>query len=296
MPPAELSFWFRDHFRVAGGKPEIISLPAVEGHVHTDFTDGLSAAEECAARAADLDLEVITFTEHVRKNAPWFEDYFSEINRLKKHYSDRMKILCGVEARITDAGGTLDADEHMLRRADIVVASVHSLPPPGGAIEDLLIVRDAAETLHCEWDLLRGAMGNPAVDVIGHPFGAYHERYGDPPPTHARMLIAAAARAGKTLEINPRHTSVLWLIERGLDSGMDFLFLPASDAHHARDVGLAHREITRLIDERRRENPSTPRSPQPTVALEDTPKNVHPEPFPDSRNKPRTRHRPYDIK
>jgi histidinol phosphatase-like PHP family hydrolase len=78
---------------------------------------------------------------------------------------------------------------------------------------------------------------NPGVDVIGHPFGAYFEKYGMPPPEAVFELLKSAAAAGKAVELNVSHSDAAEFACLAAASGVDFLFWPASDAHIARHVG-----------------------------------------------------------
>ena len=72
-------------------------------HVHTNFCDGKSSAEETVLKAIELGLSVIGFSGH--GYTPFdtsycmtrTESYRAEISALSEKYKDRIKILCGVE-------------------------------------------------------------------------------------------------------------------------------------------------------------------------------------------------------
>jgi histidinol phosphatase-like PHP family hydrolase len=239
----DLQYRFRDYFDVSGGAAALVRALPLEGHVHTEFADGRSTAAECAARAAELKLHTIAFTEHVRKDAPWIDAYFEEIVKLKSKYDKRLTIICGVEARALDAEGTLDASDETLKRAELVVGSVHGFPPRGNEPADIFHVHSREESLELEWALLQGLARNPAVHILGHPFGAYQDRFGNPPRAHILKLLRCAADADKAVEINCGHMDVKWFLECAAGFDGDFYFWPGSDAHHARDVGRWITEI-----------------------------------------------------
>ncbi|MFH1539455.1 MAG: PHP domain-containing protein [bacterium] len=247
MLPKKFQFRFGEYFERSGEKVKLKRTLSIEGHAHTDFTDGRSSAEDCAARAVEAGLETLVFAEHIHRGAPWFEPYAAEIERLKALHKGKLKIVCGIEARIIDAGGELDADEEMLERAEVVVGSVHALPPAGKSPVDLLYIRSRREKLDCELELLEAIAKNPAVDVVGHPFGSYFEPHGPPPEDYMFKVLDFAAAPGKAVEINAAHADVGWFLNCAMKYGKDFLFWPASDAHYARDVGRICGELNKEL-------------------------------------------------
>lgn len=75
MLPRELRFKFSEYFESSGGGAKLKKNLRVEGHAHTDLTDGRSSAEDCAKQAIETGLETLVFAEHVHRGAPWFEPY-----------------------------------------------------------------------------------------------------------------------------------------------------------------------------------------------------------------------------
>ncbi|WP_395138431.1 PHP domain-containing protein, partial [Armatimonas sp.] len=96
-----------------------------------------------------------------------------------------LAILSGLEVDILK-DGTLDMDDEVLEKLDIVVASVHLRYK-----ED-----EAAMTAR-----ICTALASPHVDILGHPTGrimGQREGY----PLDIDAVIATAAKYGKALEIN----------------------------------------------------------------------------------------------
>lgn len=230
-------FGFRQYFIFENGAPALLTPLRIEGHTHTDFTDGRSSPVLCVRKAVDLGLETIVFAEHVRRGAPWIDDYFREMEKLKSEFDGKIRIVAGIEARVVDEEGGMDVDVETVGRAELVIGSVHGLRPLGDAIEDILHVPDGLETIEREWRMTLGLTRNPSVDVLGHPFATYEDCFGNPPVEYIVELLAAAERSGKAVELNVNHTNLKWFLDTAAGFGGDFLFWPGSDAHFADDVG-----------------------------------------------------------
>ena len=243
MMPTDLWFRFRDYFDDTGRARPGCAL-RVEGHAHTDHADGYSAARACVEYALECGLEILVFAEHMRRGAPWRVAYFADIAELKREFAGRLRIVCGIEATVENGSGDLDTDPEALACADLVVGSVHGLWRAGqGGDETAYDAPDAARTLDLETELLEGLIRNPDVQVIGHPFGAYFEKFGRPPRDAVLGLLRHAAAARKAVELNVRHMDAPWLARCAARANADFLFWPASDAHLARHVGRAARAL-----------------------------------------------------
>ena len=69
----------------------------------------------------------LAFAEHMRRGAPWREAYFDEVECLAREFAGRLRIVCGIEARVLNPSGCLDTDDEALERAELVVAAVMGL-------------------------------------------------------------------------------------------------------------------------------------------------------------------------
>lgn len=87
-------------------------------HVHTTFSDGNNTPEEMVKAAIEKGLTELGFSDHsytcfdesccIKKDR--IREYKSEIARLKAKYSDKIKILCGLEQDFYSAESTLGYD------------------------------------------------------------------------------------------------------------------------------------------------------------------------------------------
>jgi len=170
--------------------PEELSGPAAELraalkgdlHTHSDWSDGGSPIREMAEAARDIGHDYLALTDHSPRltvanglTAERLERQLDVVAELNAELAP-FRILTGIECDIL-ADGSLDQDEDLLSRLDVVVASVHS---------DLR----AAKAQMTERML--AAVTNPHTDVLGHCTG--------------RLLVERQQAGGKTQRPRPEST------------------------------------------------------------------------------------------
>ncbi|MCW6004124.1 PHP domain-containing protein [Micromonospora sp. CPCC 205371] len=210
-------------------------------HTHSDWSDGGSPIEEMALAAVELGHEYVVLTDHsprltvargltadrLRKQL----DYVAAVNDA---LPEGFRILTGIEVDIL-ADGSLDQEEELLARLDVVVASVHS-----GLRDDSARMTKRMLT----------AIANPHVDILGHctgrmvagrpagvtgPGDRAHRRGGKTrPPSDfdADAVFAACAEHDTAVEINSRperQDPPKRLLRRALEAGCSFAI--NTDAH-----------------------------------------------------------------
>ncbi|MFE1320479.1 PHP domain-containing protein [Kitasatospora phosalacinea] len=156
-------------------------------HLHSDWSDGTAPVERMARTARALGHHWAVLTD--RGLGP---DRLREQLDLIEELNPRLapfRLLTGTECEILP-DGTLDQDEDLLGRLDVVVASVHTDP---SAEPDAMTHR------------LLAAARSPLVDVLGHCTG---RRLGDeprPPSAFDAEAVFTACREHDTaVEINCR--------------------------------------------------------------------------------------------
>ena len=164
-------------------------------HLHSHWSDGGAPIAEMAATAQALGHEYLVMTDHSPRltvahglNRDRLLAQLDEIEALNAELAP-FRILTGIEVDILE-DGTLDQDEDLLARLDVVVASVHS-------------------KLRMEPQLMTQrmvlAMASPHTDILGHCTGRKVVGRGRPPSDFdAEMVFAACARFDKAVEINCR--------------------------------------------------------------------------------------------
>jgi putative hydrolase len=170
-------------------------------HTHSDWSDGGSPPAEMAFTARELGHEYFVLTDHsprltvangltaarLRKQL----DVVAQINERLAPF----RMLTGIEVDINE-DGTLDQEDELLARLDVVVASVHSK------------LRMASPQMT---ERMLAAIENPHTDILGHCTGRMvrpregRNPDGRPESTFdAEAVFAACVANGVAVEINSR--------------------------------------------------------------------------------------------
>lgn len=178
--------------------PAVVALRAsLRGdlHAHSDWSDGGSTIEEMARAAAALGHDYLAITDHSPRLTV---AHGLDADRLRRQLevvaalNDELapfRVLTGIEVDIL-LDGSLDQDEELLSRLDVVVASVHSKLRME---EDAMTMRMVAAVQH------------PHTDVLGHCTGRIVTGRGRPASTFdPDAVFAACAASGTAVEINSR--------------------------------------------------------------------------------------------
>lgn len=155
-------------------------------HTHTVACGhAMGTVTENLAQSAALGHRFLAVTEHTGFGAvPWGAHPWFFLNLMgMPRVVNGVVLLRGCEVNAVDSLGTLDLDEHILRRLDLVIASAH--------VESYRDSRDRDDYT----ELYLALAANPLVDVIGHS--------GDPRFTHDMDRAVRAYRDhGKIVEFN----------------------------------------------------------------------------------------------
>jgi putative hydrolase len=187
----------------------IEGLPVAEGaaalraalrgdcHTHSNWSDGGSDIREMAVTARELGHEYMVLTDHSPRltvarglSAERLRAQLDQVAALNEELAP-FRILTGIEVDINE-DGSLDQEEELLARLDLVVASVHSQ----------LRMDSAGMTRR----MLR-AVRSPHTDVLGHPTGRLIAGgRGRRPESSfdAEAVFAACADSGTAVEVNSR--------------------------------------------------------------------------------------------
>ncbi|WP_369149109.1 PHP domain-containing protein [Streptomyces sp. R44] len=165
-------------------------------HLHSDWSDGGSPLEDMAEAARALGHRWAVLTDHSPRltiahglSPDRLRRQLRAVAAVNSELGPGFRLLTGIECDILE-DGSLDQEEDLLGRLDIVVASVHSKlrSEPGPMTARLL-----------------AAVRNPRVDVLGHCTGRIITGRGRPQSRFdAEAVFAACAEAGTAVEINCR--------------------------------------------------------------------------------------------
>ena len=122
-------------------------------HVHTNYTDGKNTVFEYCKQAEKNGLELIAFTEHVRKKLDYdFDEFLADIYAAKDKFD--LEILAGCEAKVLDSKGTLDVSDDVLKECEVVLGAFHRFEPVD---KNAYLVA------------LKNMLSNPNIDIWAHP-------------------------------------------------------------------------------------------------------------------------------
>jgi DNA polymerase (family 10) len=147
----------------AGRLPRLLELGDLRGdlQMHSTWSDGKASIEEMLEACAARGYQYFALTDHSKAlamtgglDAARLAEQWREIDEIAARHPE-IRLLKSLEVDIL-ADGSLDLEDEMLARLDLVVVSVHSrfgLP--------------AAE----QTERILAAVRHPAVDVLAHPTG-----------------------------------------------------------------------------------------------------------------------------
>ena len=192
-------------------------------HSHSDWSDGGSPIREMAEAAKEIGHRYWALTDHSPRltiahglDADRLRSQLDVVAELNAELAP-FRILTGIEVDILE-DGSLDQDDELLGRLDVVVASVHSK-----------LRMDAAEMTT---RMLR-AVRSPHTDILGHCTGRILAGRGRPESTFdAEAVFRACAETGTAVEINSRPERLdppEPLLELALD--LDCVVVVDTDAH-----------------------------------------------------------------
>jgi DNA polymerase (family 10) len=178
---------------LSGKLPRLVEPGDIKGdlHVHSKWSDGSHDFEELVTEARKRGYRYIAITDHSKGlgiarglTAERLLEEKKQIDSLNKRLKG-FKLLAGIEVDIR-SDGQLDLPDDVLKKLDIVVASIHS----GFKQKKEQLTRR-----------LVSAMKNPHVSIIAHPTGRLiGER--DPYDIDMNSILKAAKENGTAIEIN----------------------------------------------------------------------------------------------
>jgi len=206
-----------------------------EMHLHTSYTDGRPTVAEVVRRAEELGLEEIAFTEHVRRDSEWFHGFADEVRRAAAAAGGALRVLVGAEVRITDFDGSLDITPELRRECDVLLASVHRFPGPGGAPLDFARV-PREEFAAIEYRTALGLVRRGGADVLAHPGGMSQRHLGGFPDEAYLSLMEESVQTRVAIEISSSYLRDVPAF-LGLLGRVDPLVSVGSDAHGLEELG-----------------------------------------------------------
>ena len=214
-------------------------IPKIDLHVHTNWTDGKHTVKQMVKAANKKNLHTILFSEHSRANSKgWFSKFSKEVKKNRSYKkTGSCNALVGTEVKIKNLDGSLDLNQNIKKKCDLIMASVHRFPGEKGNIFKNKSKFTKNEAIELEFQLSMSAIKNSKFDILGHPFGMSIKRFKATPKWHLfKKLIKECKRNDKIFEINFHyHKNYRKLLEECLRTKT--LFSLGSNAHHMNELG-----------------------------------------------------------
>ena len=222
-------------------------VPATEGQLHTNWTDGCDDIETMYAAGHRAGLTAMLYSEHTRLgSADWFPDFARTVRALSSA-ANNPRAFVGTEVRVLTFDGDLDLDPIVASESSVVLASVHRFPDPAGkpkAFEET----DPKSAIALEKRLMLAAVKHADVDVLSHPFGMSLIRFGQTVSEEDWLEVIEATRSKDVaFEINSKyHADPARLL--GLCMQVGARISLGSDAHDESAVGNCYRLLTSQLE------------------------------------------------
>ena len=232
----------------------------VDYHTHSDFSsDSTTPIEENIKQAIALSLNEIAITDHIDFDYPdpdfpflfEYEPYKKQIDFLREKYSDKIKIVLGVEIglqpHVYEEIGTFISKNHF----DFIIGSTHCVDKLDLYTSDFFNGKTKQDAFFRYFeDVLSNIKNFPNFNVYGHVdfinrYGNYPDKtmvYSDFKDITDEILKELISR-GKGIELNTSgfryglgHTHPqLDLLKRYKELGGEIITI-GSDAHTAKDI------------------------------------------------------------
>ncbi|RAJ69172.1 putative hydrolase [Streptomyces sp. Amel2xB2] len=207
-------------------------------HMHSDWSDGGSPIAAMARTAAALGHDWAALTDHSPRltiarglSADRLREQLDVVARVNEEVAP-FRLLTGIECDIL-LDGSLDQEEELLARLDVVVASVHSkLRMPAEEMTQRMVA----------------AVRHPLVDVLGHCTGRLRSSRPES-EFDADAVFAACAESDTAVEINCRPERLdppRRLLRRAVDAGVFFSI--DTDAHAPGQLDWQLNGCVRAVD------------------------------------------------
>jgi putative hydrolase len=224
----------------------LLSIPRVDLHLHTNYTDGRSTVREYLEAAAQAEIRAIAFCEHVDRKTQWLPTFQQEVQHAGLGSPDIL-VLAGVEVRADGFSGELNAEESLLDQAGLVMGVVHRYPNGRGSVREMSEV-SREEACELEYRAAMSILENPCVRILGHPGGSFEKHFGEFPLPLYEEIVDKADDRGVAVELNPAYQHDF----RGfvqLCLRKNALVSIGSNAHSAQEIGHAMRAVGEALAE-----------------------------------------------
>jgi DNA polymerase (family 10) len=213
-----------------GELPEVVELDDIRGdlHMHSTWSDGKASIEDMLEACVARGYEYMAISDHSKAlpmtgglDAGKLALQLAQIETVRARHPE-IRLLRSMEIDIL-ADGSLDLEDEMIERLDLVLVAIHSRFQLPRRQQTKRLIR---------------ALEHPAVQVVGHPFG---RRIGRRPPIDVDVdeILHCAKENGVAMELNA-HPERLDLSDTNLIKARELgvKLIVSTDAHKPADLDL----------------------------------------------------------
>jgi HisJ family histidinol phosphate phosphatase len=214
-------------------------------HTHSKYSDGDNSPEEIIKTAINLDLKLIAITDHVNNKSNWLENFELEINNLKDKYRNKITVLSGIEAKVVDLEGNIDANDDFFDRVDIVMAAFHRIPIEHGFMSKNKIPLQKDLVVRNWKKAMMSVILNPNVDIIAHPTNILKLYNVNISFAIKKQICKAASKNKKIFEYNISHNVPDLQFVKNLRK-FEVPITIGSDAHNIDTLRKLHEKVHKI--------------------------------------------------
>ena len=221
-----------------------LSNISVDWHIHTDWTDGDESVRSIIDGSIREGLISIAFTEHIRRESDYFDSFLVEIDEERRKNS--IQVYAGVEAKVINERGELDASDDVLHKAEIVIGSVHRIPVGDDFSSPDVFSKE--ELFEREYGLSLGLIARGQADVLGHPAGMSIKTHGAFPIHMLEDMIRQISATNMAWEWNSKYMTLeLQSVLKELCLKYNPYVSLGSDVHSNADLGKCYHMMKDII-------------------------------------------------
>jgi len=208
-------------------------------HIHSNFSDGANSPEEIVQACIERGYHQIAIVDHVRCDSTWVRDFANEIRRLKAKYAGLIRLFCGIEAKVLDLEGHIDAKPEFAQFVDLVYGAFHQIPGTNGFMSREQVSAQSDLALK-NWMIASSAvLRRCEIHVLAHPT-AILEHYNLPVDlSYVEHLAQAVSQSGVCFEVNGRYPLRAEVVAVAVKAGAVLSF--GSDSHRVEEIPPADR-------------------------------------------------------
>lgn len=210
-------------------------------HMHTSASDGRCEVGDLVKSAEARGLLQIAITDHSFASTI-FHMTRRKLKRQQKEIASQksgVRVLCGIEANLTNAQGDIDVPEDVIKELDVLIVGYHRFigtkgEKRGGYDRRLLFAngfcskKARQKLIELNTQAYINAMRKFPIDIVAH---LNHRALVD-----VKKVCDEAQKQGVYIELNEKHIDTLFEgVQDMIDSGVNFIV--GTDAHSAKKVG-----------------------------------------------------------